>query len=196
MNNKHTQFKKLGFIVVNNIIPKDKVDELYKYTLQRIPNGNLNDGQVPGSPAFYQDKKISALQKQMHQSIEKYIDTKLMPVFSYYRVYKEGAVLRMHKDSMRAEISVTINLGQDGEPWPLWLVDYSENTHKLLLEPGDGLIYFGNRLHHWRGKLEGSNNVSQIMFHFVTKKFKNKYIVAAESIRKIRKFCKDAVGLK
>jgi len=196
MNKRVEQFKNLGFIVVKNLIPKDEAASLYQYTLEKIPQGNLNDGQVPGSPSFYQDKEIAKLQRSLQPKIEQYIDKKLLTIFCYYRVYRNGAVLRMHKDSMRAEISVTVNLGQKGNPWPLWLVDYNENTHSLNLEPGDGLIYFGNKLHHWRGKLEDSDYVSQIMFHFATKSFKNRYIVAAESIRKIRKYCKDSIGMK
>src|SRR5579864_3206137 len=162
-------FKDLGYVVLKNIVDKGEVTRLYDYTLQNLDLGNPDDGQVPGSPSFYQDREVVALQKKLQSQIETSIQTELLPVFCYNRIYRTGAVLRTHKDSIRAEISATINLGQKGEPWDIWLLDYNENAQKITLSAGDGLIYYGNRLHHWRGKLVNSDFVSQIMFHYVDK---------------------------
>lgn len=189
------QFKDLGFVVIKKIVGAEEVSRLYDYTLTNVDKGNMDDGQVPGSPSFYQDKEVVSLQHKLLPTIEKSIGVKLLPVFCYNRIYRKGAVLRMHKDSSRAEISSTINLGQQGEPWDLWLLDYNENTHKVTLEPGDALIYYGNRLHHWRGKLENGDLVSQIMLHFVDKTGKNTFASKMEVIRKLRKRCRQLMGI-
>lgn len=189
------QFKNNGFIVIKNMITPDEAASLYQYTLNRLTLGNIDDGQVPGSPSFYQDKEVSNLQKKLTPTIETLIETALIPIFCYHRIYRTGAVLRMHKDSKRAEISATMNLGQQGEPWDLWLVDYDENAHNIKLYPGDALVYYGNRLHHWRGKLVESDLVSQIMFHFVSRNFKNSFYAKSEIIRKIRKRCREWMGI-
>lgn len=189
------QFKSKGYTVVRNMISRDEAARWYHYTLKNLAFGNKDDGQVPGSPSFYQDKKVATLQKELAPTIERLIQTHLIPVFCYHRIYRTGAVLRMHKDSMRAEISATMNLGQEGEPWDLWLVDYDENTQKITLLPGDALVYYGNRLHHWRGKLENSDLVSQIMFHFVSRSMKNSFYAKSEMMRKIRKRFREWMGI-
>ena len=189
------EFKTFGYTVIKNIIDANEAKKLYEYTLTRLSLGNLDDGQVPGSPSFYQDKEVVSLQKKLLPKIEEYIQFKLVPVFCYNRIYRTGAVLRMHKDSSRAEISATINLGQKGDIWDLWLVDYDENTRKVSLGPGDALLYFGNKLHNWRGKLVNTDLVSQIMFHYVDGKGKNVSAVKWEIVRKIRKRCRELFGI-
>lgn len=188
-------FTNKGFSIIRNLVKTSDVTRLYGYTLQNHERGNMNDGQVPGSASFYQDKEIVRLAKELHPLIEKAIEKELLNVFCYHRVYRTGAILKMHKDSARAEISATINLGQKGDPWDLWLLDYEENAHKVILNPGDALIYHGMKLHHWRGKLVNSDFVSQIMFHFVDKHGKHKMTAKTEIFRKIRKKMRQLRGL-
>ena len=126
MDNAAAEFKKSGYVVLRNIVDKDEVTKLYEYTLNNAGRGNMNDGQVPGSPSFYQDKEVVNLQKKLLPKFAEAIQVKLLPVFCYNRIYRTGAVLRMHQDSARAEISVSINLGQKGDLWDLWLIDYEE----------------------------------------------------------------------
>jgi len=190
-----SQFQKSGYVVIRQMIDPAEAKILYQYTLDKLSVGNADDGQVPGSPSFYQDKEVAKLQKKLAPMIEVAIQTSLIPVFCYHRVYRTGAVLRMHKDSTRAEISATMNLGQQGEPWDIWLVDYDENAQNIKLYPGDALIYYGNRLHHWRGKLLDADLVSQIMFHFVSRNVKNAIYAKFEMIRKLRKRCREWMGI-
>ena len=189
------EFKKLGYVVLKNLVPTADLSRLYQYTLENMGRGNLDDGQVPGSPSFYQDREVVKLQKKLLPALEAAIDMQLLPVFSYHRVYRKGAILRAHKDSSRAEISASINLGQRGEPWDLWLLDYEENPHKVTLAPGDALLYNGLNLCHWRGKLTASDFVSQIMFHFVDKNGKNTFAAKAELFRKLRQGCRRLLGV-
>jgi alkylated DNA repair dioxygenase AlkB len=188
-------FNKVGYVVLRNLVPANEVKRLYAYTLSKLELGNKDDGQVPGSPSFYQDDEVIALQKALLPALEKLIDKQLAAVFCYNRIYRKGAVLRMHKDSARAEISATINLGFQGETgWDLWLVDYNENSQKISLAPGDALLYHGSKLHHWRGKLEESDLVSQVMFHFVDAKGKNKFVPQMEFFSKFRKRLRKMLG--
>lgn len=189
-------FKEHGYLVMKGLIDPERASTLYKYTVDRASLGNLDDGQVPGSPSFYQDKEVVALQKQLLPTISDRIKVPLSNVFCYHRVYRKGAILRTHKDSVRAEISVTMNLGQQGEPWDLWLVDYDENTVRVRLEPGDALVYYGSHLTHWRAKLTDSDYVSQIMFHCVDKRGKNTSAVFWELFRKGRKFIRSLFGIQ
>ena len=105
----------------------------------------------------------------------------LIPTYSYSRIYKNGDILRRHKDRPSCEISTTLNLG--GEPWPIFIdgtgadsiLSGRETTTvvkpnapegtKVLLEVGDMLVYSGCELEHWREPLEG-DVCGQVFLHY------------------------------
>ena len=103
----------------------------------------------------------------------------LIPTYSYARLYKNGDILRRHKDRPSCEISTTLNLG--GDPWPIFIdgtgadtvIDEEKKIHKpnapkgtkVLLEVGDMLVYSGCELEHWREPFEG-NTCGQVFLHY------------------------------
>ncbi len=187
MHTAAREFRESGYTVIRNLVDTHHIQHLKAHLLAHMSEGTLDDGQVPGSPSCYLDPEVEKLQLGLTGAIEASIQLHLMPVFCYHRIYRTSAILRMHKDSTRAEISATINLGQEGAPWPIWLVDYDENTQRVVLNPGDALVYYGNKLLHWRGKLVDADNVVQIMFHYVNRDGKNRMAAYAEGIRRLRK---------
>jgi len=109
--------------------------------------------------------------------MEKETKLKLIPTYSYARIYKKGDILHRHKDRFSCEISTTLNLG--GDEWPIFiepnpkkgnLVEgkyVSENTKgiKVILNPGDMLVYRGNILEHWRDSFKGKD-CAQVFLHY------------------------------
>ena len=111
--------------------------------------------------------------------MQKKTGLKLVPTYSYCRLYRKGNILKRHKDRPSCEISTTLNLG--GDPWPIFIdptgsdnvIDEYKNIHKsgapkgikVDLKQGDMLIYSGCELEHWRepftGKLCG-----QVFLHY------------------------------
>jgi hypothetical protein len=91
---------------------------------------------------------------------------KLNETYSYARIYKKGDILARHKDRYSCEISTTLNLG--GDTWPIFLEPSGEEGKdgvKVVLEPGDMLIYKGMDLEHWREAFEGEN-CGQVFLHY------------------------------
>ena len=102
---------------------------------------------------------------------------RLVPTYSYARIYKKGDVLKRHKDRFSCEISTTLNLG--GDDWPIY-IEAKENIGdpengfpsitnnkgtKVVLEPGDMLVYKGNLCEHWREEFTGEN-CGQVFLHY------------------------------
>ena len=103
----------------------------------------------------------------------------LVPTYSYATIYKNGDILKRHKDRPSCEISTTLNLG--GDPWPIFIdgtgadtvIDEYKNIHKpnapegtkVLLEVGDMLVYSGCELEHWREPFEGQV-CGQVFLHY------------------------------
>ena len=78
-------------------------------------------------------------------------------------MYKRGDVLARHRDRPACEISVTLNIGQKPlDPWPI----YVQEPCGAEPNPGDGLLYRGTELFHWRDAYQGEALV-QVFLHYV-----------------------------
>jgi hypothetical protein len=129
-------------------------------------DGNLNDEQIHNTPSFYGDELMQKMQLKVLPKIEENIGLDLFRTYTYARVYKRGDILRIHKDRSACEISMTLDLG--GDPWSIWILDRNENPVKVDLNPGDGLVYRGCDIWHWRSKFEGDKHI-QVFMHYVDK---------------------------
>ena len=70
------------------------------------------------------------------------------------------------KDIKSCEISTTMNLG--GDAWPIYLEPSGKKNKKgkkIILNPGDMLIYKGMELEHWREPFEGVD-CAQVFLHY------------------------------
>ena len=189
-------FKKNKYQVLRNAISKDLAAFCYKY-LQisaeadhwMLNNGvthsgnklvgNFNDPQVPNSYAKYADRVMETLLVDTIKVMQKKTGLKLIPTYSYCRLYRTGNILKRHKDRPSCEISTSLNLG--GDPWPILIdptgsdnvIDEYKNIHKpgapkgveVNLKPGDMLIYSGCELEHWREPFKGKL-CGQVFLHY------------------------------
>ena len=122
---------------------------------------------------------METLLKEVMPIMEKETGLKLIPTYSYARIYKKGDILHRHKDRFSCEISTTLNLG--GDPWPIFIdptgsnnvIDEYKGIHKpgapkgvkVDLKPGDMLIYSGCELEHWREPFQGEL-CGQVFLHY------------------------------
>ena len=128
------------------------------------------DGQIPHTFACYADIAMETLLLKCQPSMEKITGLKLTPAYTYARIYKNGDVLKRHKDRFSCEISTTLNLG--GDPWAIYLEPSGEKGLKAIrvdLKPGDMLVYRGCELEHWRNKFKGKECI-QAFLHYNNKK--------------------------
>jgi hypothetical protein len=141
--------------------------------------GEWNDKQVPDTYSHCADIAMETLLEWVKPIMEKHTGLKIIPTYSYARIYKKGDILHRHKDRFSCEISTTLNLG--GDPWPIYLSP-KENVGipnkekgitsvsnakglKVNLKPGDMLIYSGCELEHWREAFDGEDCI-QVFLHY------------------------------
>ena len=189
-------FKKNKYQVLRNAISKDLAAFCYKYLqisaeadnwmlnngVTHAGNklvGNFNDAQVPNSYAKYADRVMETLLVDTIKVMQKKTGLKLVPTYSYTRLYRTGNILNRHKDRPSCEISTTLNLG--GDPWPIYIdptgADNVIHEYKGIikpgapkgvevnLKPGDMLIYSGCDLEHWREPFQGKL-CGQVFLHY------------------------------
>ena len=126
--------------------------------------------QIPNTYSCYSDIAMETLMLKCQPVMEKATGLKLYPAYTYARIYKKGDVLKRHKDRFSCEISTTMNLG--GDDWDIFLEPSGKEGmkgKKILLKPGDMLVYSGCELEHWREKFKGKECI-QVFLHYNNQK--------------------------
>lgn len=177
------EFKNNKYLVLRDVLPKawcDIVVNYAKFQSFYAFSPEIGNAQVPNSHSKYADFLMESLLLYLHPLIEQNIGASLFPTYSYYRVYKKGDILKPHTDRNACEVSTTVVFGWPNSTiWPFKLANHKEYTKQdaftleadeppitVLLNPGDGLIYAGPLVKHWREPLE-SNAYVQAFFHYV-----------------------------
>ena len=161
MGNIRKDFK---YKIVKNFLTKDEILLLKEYCyLKHISNiENFDYGIGPNCDTYFEyDVLMESLLKIKTELVEKETNLKLFPTYSYWRMYTYGSNLLKHKDRPSCEISVSIKIGSDGTKWPIFMENES-----VELEEGDGVIYLGCEIEHWREKFIGDWN-AQVFMHYV-----------------------------
>lgn len=158
---------------IKNFLSKDELKlsvaywNIKKHTLKPCP-------QVPGSFSDYSDTLGETILIAKQKLVEKYAGEKLLPTYTFTRMYKKGNTLEKHFDRPSCEVSVSINFYADKE-WPLKFkkleyergpVDKKAKIQSLITKPGDAVVYEGMQYEHWRDAYEGEECV-QIFTHYV-----------------------------
>ena len=176
-------FKKDKYKILRGAISKELASFVYSYFLKKRQVarflfdqkymspfteywGVWNDEQIPNTYSHYADVVMETLLEALRTRMEKETVYKLNETYSYDRIYKTGDVLHRHKDRYSCEVSTTINLG--GDEWPIYL-DATGKTGragiKIILKPGDLLMYSGCDIEHWREAFPGKN-CGQVFLHY------------------------------
>ena len=107
-----------GYFSIKRRVAKKLLEERYISPFDDTW-GTWADQQVPNTYAHYGDLVMESLLERVKPRMEKETKLKLVPTYSYARIYKKGDVLKRHKDRFSCEISTTLHLG--GEPWDIYL---------------------------------------------------------------------------
>jgi hypothetical protein len=180
-------FKKDNYLIIKKAVPEQLIKFIYNYFLlkkeavkfmyannviqEHTLFGTWKDPQVPNVFSVYADFAMETLLIKLIPLIEKKSKLKLIPTYSYARIYEKGSILHRHKDRPSCEISTTLNIG--GDLWPIFIKKNNKNI-KIKLNPGDMLIYSGCELEHWREEFKG-DICAQVFLHYnhINGQFKN-----------------------
>jgi len=162
------QFRKFKYAVRRSVLSASSTSFLLQYLLGRVRAGSMQmgDGQVRQTPAQYGCPVTELLLDTLCPLVQRSTGLSLFPTYSYMRVYKYGDVLKAHTDRPACEVSLSLALGCDaGQPWPIY-IDVPEGAKRIVLEPGDAVLYRGIECMHWREALDGSY-AAQVFLHYV-----------------------------
>lgn len=142
----------------------------------------------------------SFFHKQLTPLVSTITGTEVKPAYSYAATYVGGSILPPHTDRRQCEYSISFQLDYEPtpadnvSPWGLYLeplqhegelpelgvsigwdqLDSAERGAQpapIHLANGDGLIYKGRELVHYRHALPGQHRSTSLFFHFVDRDF-------------------------
>ncbi len=166
MNKSVDYFNKNGYVVLHNALTKEECDYLTKHMFNLFDQGKLiKDEQCPLSDSVYGDPLFDEILQKFATPIGAAVGKKLLPTYTYARIYRPGEVLKKHTDRPACEISATLTLGYDSKPiWPIFFDD--EKEINVTLDVGELAVYRGCDVVHWRPSFKGKWHV-QVFFHYV-----------------------------
>jgi hypothetical protein len=112
------------------------------------------DARRRGAPLLYDEPFTDFLNGLLAPIVGRLTGGRASATFTFLRVYDPGAVLRPHLDRPSCRWNIDLVVG--GEPAPsrgnAWLlqIDGRRGVRSVRLGLGDGLLYRGERVRHWR----------------------------------------------
>ena len=181
------QFEKDRYLLVKNFISPELAKIMTTYTLHQARHNHQPEGangQIPHTHSVHGDHLMESVFEHTWPKMEELTGIELWPTYAFYRVYKQGDILKHHTDRPACEVSATICLGYDYSNldafkktdynWQLW-VNNTANGQKYGgdpkqdkgydMQPGDAIIYRGCEIDHWRDEFKGLMQ-SQVFFHY------------------------------
>jgi hypothetical protein len=123
------------------------------------------DPQAPNSHSVYNFLPFLRLLVDKIPEVNRLLGEKVLPTYTYARVYKESSELLRHRDRPACEISFTLNLSKDCE-WPIYFQRPDGSETSIELNPGDAVLYLGCQADHWRNEFKGQEYI-QLFMHYV-----------------------------
>lgn len=169
-------FKENSYAHIPGLVSPDLTNFIYNYLVIKACTNvsfGLDDADDNYVRYCYGDTAIETLSSVLLEKISYVTQKKLCPTYSYCRVYTKGEILKPHTDRPSCEYSITVNFG--GDPWPIYFGEFNKDNDldngynlkkELTLNPGDGVVYMGEKLVHWRNKFTG-DHCAQAFLHYI-----------------------------
>lgn len=160
-----------GYVIMRNVLSpelrlfaKEYMDMSYRSGRMSKSSHPLVFGQHEEYAAVFSETLLARLRPFVEESIR----DDVVPTYSFWRIYQRGAKLGKHVDREACEVSMSINLAAEPDDacWPLLMHDLAGRQISVSLDPGDGVLYMGCKVPHWRTAFEGDRQY-QVFLHYV-----------------------------
>jgi hypothetical protein len=174
------QFEAKRYTPIAQLLHPFHISALRRYYRHLIRTGKipLGDSQSPRRYWVQNDSVARFFHHQLTTTVSRVVEEPVKPSYVYFASYQSGAELEAHTDREQCEFSISLCIDYSPEPvretpWPLQLHTAS-GTNAVFQGIGDGLIYAGRELPHFRGPLPPGNTSTSLFFHYVREGFTGK----------------------
>lgn len=161
-------FDSNGYTIYRGLMPPEFLEIAFRYYMSYVGTQGYYDVRE-GNNALdrYVDALGEAMMPKVQERIEQLVGRRLLPTYSFARIYTTESRLTKHIDRGSCEISATMTVGYKNAVglWPIFVESNGAET-PVYLDAGDAMIYRGRELPHWREPLP-RGIWCQLFFHFV-----------------------------
>jgi len=166
-------FREKEYVPIGSLLHPFQVAALRRYYRCAIRRGaiSLGDHQSARRYVAYNDSVARFFHYQLANAVSAVVGEAIKPSYVYFASYLGGAELKKHTDRAQCEFSVTLCLDFSPEPilatpWPIRL-ETPQGTVAVYQALGDGLVYRGTQVPHYRERLREGFTSTSIFFHYV-----------------------------
>jgi hypothetical protein len=177
VNQRSQTFREKNYAPLGDLIHPFNLAALRRYYRHAIRRGAiwLGDEQSALRYVAHNEPVARYFHHQIAKTVAKIVGEPIKPSYVYLASYMSGAELKKHTDREQCEFSVTLCLDFSPEPalatpWPIRL-DTSAGTVTAYQALGDGLVYRGTRVPHYRDGLARGYTSTSLFFHYVAANF-------------------------
>jgi hypothetical protein len=166
------KFKSKQYLFVKGLLPPPLLKYLKVYYAILLANDCFShDSQCPASLALGGDPALDAVLEWIRPELSRLVGFSLAPTYSYTRRYAKGERLARHRDRAACEISVTasIQIPKGAGPSVMYLKPPSAKAAKVAMREGDGCVYAGTEVEHWRERFRVDGYI-QLFLHFIARR--------------------------
>ena len=169
------KFREHRYLFVKGMLPRAILEYLKVYYAVLLSNNALaSDVQCPSSLSLGGDPALDAILEWIRPKVSRLVGFELAPTYSYTRRYAKGELLSRHTDRDACEVSVTtsIEIPKGAGPSVVHLKPPNLRATKVEMLEGDGCIYAGAEVEHWREPFRFDGYV-QLFLHFISMRGRN-----------------------
>lgn len=156
-----------SYKVIRGYIPAEEAIALGKAFIEDVDEDSEQSPSNSVGEAYDQYNRTDqiAILGEKIAFLNELLGEKVLPAYTYSRVYKNNSPLLKHKDRESCEISLSIHLYGDKE-WAFCIDNAEGEAVEIILEPGDAVVYDAPYTDHWRDEYKGES-YAQVFHHYV-----------------------------
>jgi hypothetical protein len=167
----HKALVEKRYVVLPEIIRPVQLAVIRRYYRDLIDQGFVQFGDPEWPNRFFSglDGLTYFFLRQLTPVIGEIVGEKVQPTFSYFASYHPGSELRAHRDRKQCHYAMSVfldhPLADDLTTWPIYLKppDAPEAV-PISISLGDGLLYFGTEVLHYRPPLVDGHSTHWFLF--------------------------------
>jgi hypothetical protein len=167
------------YVSLPGVVPDLQLAAARRYYRALIAEGFLPFGDAEWPDRYFASKEPLAyfFHQQLTSVVSRVAGEPVKPSFCFFASYRPGAVLPPHRDREQCEYSLSILIDHspeptDASPWPLYLKPPGANAAMpVTVGLGDGVLYYGREVTHYRERLVDADFCSFWFFFYVPEAF-------------------------
>ncbi len=173
-------FRERGYVPLRRLLHPFYLASLRHYYRNLINTGAFRPGEGEYSSRLWMHNEVTTrfFHHQLSSVVSDITGEPAQPSYAYVCAYLGGAELPKHTDREQCEFTISLCIDFIPEPpgvtgWPLYL-ETKNGPVAIQQALGDGLLFLGRELPHYRQPLPLGCTATSVFFHFVRRGFTGK----------------------